>query len=392
MIMKYLLCDPRDVRDNLLPLTYTRPVSDLRVGIDTIAQKWQSLLPGQYFYKTIDYLQKKYQSGALKATDPGVVMIRANIIPTAELVEKVKNLQPGQEINSPSQVVVAQRGGSSDAGSLSLDTEPPAVENVTDIFMLNAEVMAMDFQRLTAGSDAAPVSDTVTVIGPREKLFISRDAHFVEGCTINTLAGPVYIGPGAEVMEGACLRGPVAVCEGAIVNMGTKIYGATTVGPHSKVGGELNNVVIWGYSNKAHDGFLGNAVIGQWCNIGAGATASNLKNDYTEIKLWNYPKRRFVRTGLQFCGAIMGDHTKLGVNTMLNTATVLGVGVNIHGSGFPRPFLASFCEGSPAGYTDVPMAKFFATARTVMARRGIELSDIDVEILQTIRNLAESYR
>ena len=204
--------------------------------------------------------------------------------------------------------------------------------------------------------------------------------------------GPIYIGKDATIMEGSCIRAPFAACEHSQVNMGAKIYGATTLGPYCKVGGELNNVVMIGYSNKAHDGFLGNAVIGEWCNIGGGTTASNLKNDYTEIKLWNYPAHRFLKTGLQFCGLIMGDHSKAGINCMFNTATVIGVGVNIHGAGFPRNFVASFSEGSTAGFSDVSMTKFFDTARRVMARRHVELSDIDKEIFMAVQAIAEGYK
>lgn len=200
------------------------------------------------------------------------------------------------------------------------------------------------------------------------------------------------MGPEAEIMEGSCLRGPVALCRHSTVNMGTKIYGSTTIGPFCKVGGELNNVVMQGYSNKAHDGFLGNAVIGEWCNLGAGCVASNLKNDYTPIKLWNYPAHRFLPTGLQFCGLIMGDHSKAGINTMFNTATVVGVGVNIHGSGFPRNFVASFQEGGAAGFSEVSMTKFFAIARRVMARRGRELGEADERMFYAIREAAESYK
>lgn len=193
-------------------------------------------------------------------------------------------------------------------------------------------------------------------------------------------------------MEGSCIRAPFAACEHSVVNMGCKIYGATTLGPYCKVGGELNNVVMLGYSNKAHDGFLGNAVIGEWCNLGAGCSASNLKNDYTEIKLWNYPAHRFLRTGLQFCGLIMGDHSKAGVNSIFNTATVIGVGVNIHGTGFPRNFVPSFSEGSSAGFVDVSLTKFFAIAERAMARRNVTLTDADKEIFQNIFSFADNYK
>lgn len=387
--MNIILADPRDVRDNLLPLTYTRPISEIRVGITTLAEKWSRFIPGEYYYQTTEYLSTKYRSYE-GAVDAGVLYVRSNVVADCRLAEAVKALAPGQALFDANHVMIAQRGGAGEVASMNLDYSPLQVTELYDIFMINGRVLEQDFEEL--GQAGVPLSTTVTVIGPRESVYVDPRAVFVEGCVLNTLDGPIYIGPGAQVMEGSCLRGPVAVCEGSTVNMGAKIYGATTIGPHSKVGGELNNVVIFGYSNKAHDGFLGNAVVGEWCNIGAGATASNLKNDYTEIKLWNYPKRRFVRTGLQFCGAIIGDHSKIGINAMLNTATVLGVGVNIHGAGYPRPFLASFSEGSTAGFNDVVMSKFFDTATKVMARRGIELTDVDRGILAKVRELAEAYR
>ncbi len=393
MATNIILVDPRDTHDNLLPLTYTRPVSDLRVGIFTIDQRWRMACPNANFYwQTVDYLRPKYPACPDNIDNSEVVYVRGDIIPTAELVRVTLNLQPGQAVFGEDSAPIAWRGGTSNAPSIQLEGRTRCISFLYDIFGLNGEVLREDFETITAGRTSAPLSDTVTVIGRREDVFVEDDAEFVEGCTLNTMHGPIYIGHGATVMEGSCLRGPVAVCDNAVVNMGARVYGDTTIGPWCKVGGELNNVVMHSYSNKAHDGFLGNAVIGQWCNIGGGCSASNLKNDYTEIKLWNYPRRRFLRTGLQFCGVIMADFCKAGVNTMLNTATVLGVGVNIHGSGFPRPFLASFLEGSPQGYTEVPMQRFFDTASKMMARRGIELTQIDIDILNSVRQIAENYR
>jgi UDP-N-acetylglucosamine diphosphorylase/glucosamine-1-phosphate N-acetyltransferase len=383
--MNIVLFDPETVRGNLLPLTYTRPVSHLRVGIDTIAQKWQAMLSGSYFYDTVDYLRTKF----VPCTDKVDLRIAGNVVPNVALVSAIANLVDGEALYA-NDTLIAVRGN--EAKRVQYVGEALSINMLYDIFLLNDQVLRADFDRLTADAPRREPSDTVTVIGDRSQLFIHSEASAVEGCVINVAKGPVYIGPGAEVMEGVCMRGPIALCEHSTINMGAKIYGATTIGPWSKVGGEVNNAVILGYSNKAHDGFLGNAVIGEWCNLGAGCVASNLKNDYTEIKLWNYPAHRFLRTGLQFCGLIMGDHSKAGINTMLNTATVLGVGVNIHGSGFPRPFLASFSEGSTAGFNDVPMRKFFETARKVMARRGIELTDVDEDILNRVREIAEQYR
>lgn len=347
-LKNYVLVDDENVRANLLPMTYCRPVSGLRIGITTIKEKWERRLGQSCACKTVDYLSEKYPCEINEYTE----CLPSNVVP--------------------------------DVGE---------VNHLYDIFLLNAKAIDVDFEQITGGRASQLLSTTCTVIGDPSKIFLEEGA-VVEGAVLNTKGGCIYVGKDAEVMEGACLRGPIAVCEHAVVNMGAKIYGGTTIGPWCKVGGELNNVVMQAYSNKAHDGFLGNAVIGEWCNLGAGCVASNLKNDYTEIKLWNYPAQRFLRTGLQFCGVIMGDHTKCGINSMLNTATVLGVGVNIHGTGFPRPFVASFCEtgGGASGYTDVSMTKFFDIASRMMARRHIELTDADKRMFYAIREIAENYR
>ncbi|MDE7472264.1 MAG: GlmU family protein [Muribaculaceae bacterium] len=355
-----VLRDPEGARENLLPLSFTRPLSELRLGILTLREKWQMLLPGNYSWETAGYLTPKFG----RAAAPAKYIIDSDIIPTRTYVDAL------------------ERG---------IDMEPERIVNLYDIFMKNGEAIEADFMLVTKGRLSVPLSESNTVIGDPSLIFLEPGTR-VEGAFLNTTHGPIYIGKDAEVMEGSCLRGPVALCEHSVVNMGTKIYGATTIGPWCKVGGELNNVVMIGYSNKAHDGFLGNAVIGEWCNLGAGCVASNLKNDYTEIKLWNYPAHRFLKTGLQFCGLIMGDHSKAGINTMFNTATVVGVGVNIHGSGFPRNFVASFSEGGASGFSDVSLNKFFDIARRVMARRGKELSEADCQIFRHIYDYADRFK
>ena len=383
--MEIIFFDTPEVRGNLLPLTYTRPVAEIRVGIFTMRRRWMTYIDADYSWDTVDYLRVKYPM----SDNPDAVRVASNVVVTSRLANVVRRLQPGEAVYHDGELV-AVRGEE----KTRIEYEEPlvSIKMIYDIFLKNDEVLRSDFKLMNRWRTKRQPSSSVTIIGNPDDLFIDAEAGDVEGCTINVAKGPVYIGPWSEVMEGVCMRGPVAICNSSVVNMGAKIYGATTIGPHCKVGGELNNVVMFSYSNKAHDGFLGNAVIGQWCNIGAGCVASNLKNDYTEIKLWNYPARRFLKTGLQFCGLIMGDHSKAGVNTMLNTATMLGVGVSIHGSGFPRPFLASFSEGSTLGFTDVNMNKFFETARVVMARRNVELSDVDVAILKRVREIAENYR
>ncbi len=395
-----IIFDDPAMHMNLLPITYTRPISYIRVGITTIYEKWQYFIPDAGFSTLVDsYLMKKFPT---TITDENY-FIAGHIYPCDALVEAIFQLDKGAALLSPGEQLIAFRGSMEDfdrkkfASTVKYAEEPKQLHWLYDIFLHNDEQLNLDFRRLTAGRKSQSLSPTNRLIGDHEfddgssKYFIEEGAS-IEGAIINVANGPIYIGRDATIMEGACIRAPFAACEHSQVNMGAKIYGATTLGPYCKVGGELNNVVMIGYSNKAHDGFLGNAVIGEWCNLGGGTTASNLKNDYTEIKLWNYPAHRFLKTGLQFCGLIMGDHSKAGINCMFNTATVIGVGVNIHGAGFPRNFVASFSEGSTAGFTDVSMTKFFDTAKRVMARRNVELSDIDKEIFYSIQSIADSYK
>ncbi len=384
-----VLKDDESVRANLLPLTFTRPISLIRQGIMTIKEKWEFLLPGNYFYETADYLECKYKKPE-RPTDNDII-IASHIIPDERLVARIKALTPGQRLVSNGEEIARMGHEATETIELGPDETPLSIHHPYDIFKSNDIAIERDFALITKGRKSCKISESNTIIGDASKIFVEEGAT-VEGAIINAAKGHIYIGKGAEIMEGSCIRGALALLDGAIINMGSKIYGATTIGPHCKVGGELNNVVMIGYSNKAHDGFLGNAVIGEWCNLGAGCVASNLKNDYTEIKLWNYPSRRFLKTGLQFCGLIMGDHSKAGINTMFNTATVLGVGVNIHGSGFPRNFVASFTEGSPAGFSDVPLHKFFDIARRVMARRDVDLTEQDIEIYTKLYEITETYK
>lgn len=394
-----ILFDLPAVRENLLPLSYTRPIADFLVGITTLRKKWESFLAGEFSYSTVGYLSEKYP---MKAAEENL-FIASNIIATEQLARRLDSLEPGEVLMADTmagqRVLVGFKGGAnrldevihSMPAGIVYEEKVDAINYVYDIFLLNGRQIEADFDVLTAGREGQSIPRSNTVIGDPERIYIESGA-IVEGVVLNASHGPIYVGRHVEIMEGSCLRGPIALGEHSTVNMGTRIYPGTSLGPWSKVGGELNNVVIFGFTNKAHDGFLGNAVIGEWCNLGAGCVASNLKNDYTEIKLWNYPSHRFLRTGLQFCGLIMADHSKAGINTMFNTATVVGVGVNIHGSGFPRNFIASFSEGGPSGFTDLPMEKFFDIAKRMMARRGRSLSEADNRIFHAIRELAENYK
>lgn len=393
-----ILFDINQQHLELLPLAFTRPIADIRIGILTIREKWERMLPGNYSYLTPDYMAGKYPA---HFTDDNL-FIAGHLIPDEELARQVNILNPGEALIDQ-QTVIAFRGSEADfrenryAHTLESSRKLRYIQHLYDIFLLNGECLEADFKLITRGRTSQPLSPSNRIIGDpcfadgTSKIFVEPGAK-AECAIFNVTNGPIYLGADSEVMEGSCIRAPFAACEHAYVNMGTKIYGATTLGPYCKVGGELNNVVMFGFSNKAHDGFLGNAVIGEWCNLGAGAVASNLKNDYSEIKLWNYPTRRFLPTHLQFCGLIMSDHSKAGINTMFNTATVIGVGVNIHGAGFPRNFVASFSEGGTAGFTDVQLPKFYAIAEKMMARRGRLLTEADKTIFEAIYNQAEQLK
>lgn len=394
------LVDAPDSHENLLPLSFTRPVADFRIGISTIREKWEQHIPGIYNYLPVDYLREKF--GDVSNPDAEAIFITGALIPDKEVADAILSMQPGEAL-CKNDTLLAFRGILShlinkEYKTLEYPGQPRIIKYVFDIFRLNPEMIAEDFHRLTAGRKSQPLSDSNRVIGDftdsegRQMLFIEEGAS-IEGATINLRKGPVYIGRNAEIMEGSCVRGPLALCEKAKIRMGSKIYGGSTFGPYCKVGGEIDNAVFFGFSNKAHDGYLGNAVIGEWCNIGAGVNASNLKNDYSKIRVWNYKSQTFMRTDLQFCGPIIGDHTKIGVNCMLNTATVLGVGVNIHGSGFPRVFVPSFSEGSPVtGFTNVSMKKFHDIAERVMSRRDLRLTDIDNRIYEKVYEIASRFK
>lgn len=403
--MKIYLFDTIEAHTNLLPLSFTRPLADFRCGILTIREKWEKRISGEYGYYPVDYLREKFGT----VSDPGeeALYIAGNLLPDEDLLERVNNLPSGEKIIIEGKIVVFK--GSLNSLEAQLDetshhekgkggapfNPDNIIKYVFDIFLKNGDQIKKDYVLITKGRKSAPLPECVRMVknstfslGKDDEqypdVFIEEGA-VVECATINTVKGPVYIGKDAVLMEEACVRGPFALCEESEVRMGAKIYESTTIGPHCKVGGEINNTVFFGYSNRAHEGYLGNAVIGEWCNIGAGTNASNLKNDYSKIRLWNYATRSFMRTDLQFCGLIMGDHSKIGVNCMINTATVIGVGVNIHGAGFPRTFVPCFCEGSPvSGFSQVSLQKFIEIAQRVMARRNHELGDADETIYRHI--------
>lgn len=388
--MNYILFD--DSREKMLPLTFTRPVCDLRIGILTIREKWENYLKTSTSTITEGYLRDKFPL----VSNAKNVLINGSICPNEVLISEIMALQNGGRLISNGKLLATRIDGAvsffrkETEGGKEFRGEILSVEYPWDIFSKNGDAIKSDFELLTAGRTSATLSESNTVIG-NGQLFLEEGAT-AEASIFNTSSGPIYLGKNTEVMEGAIIRGPFALCEGSQVKMGTKIYGPTTVGPQSRVGGEVNNSVIIGYSNKGHDGFLGNSVLGEWCNLGADTNNSNLKNNYDEVRVWSYETQRFAKTGLQFCGLIMGDHSKSGINTMFNTGTVVGVSSNVFGSGFPRTFIPSFQWGGAGGFTEYNKEKAFATAERVMQRRGKEFDEIEKAILSSVFELTKSFR
>jgi UDP-N-acetylglucosamine diphosphorylase/glucosamine-1-phosphate N-acetyltransferase len=389
--MNYILFDGPS-RNNLLPFTYTRPVADIRIGILTIREKWEAFLGFTTTTITEDYLSEKYPMVEMEEN----IMINSSYLPNYEIIELVKGLEENQAIFKEEDVIAfytkdTQENIDFDAyEAIEFNDEIIKIENTWDIFAKNGDALQEDFEIITKDRKSQAIPTSVNVIDSKN-VFIEEGAK-LEFATLNASTGPIYIGKDTLIMEGSVIRGPFALCEGAIVKMGSKIYGPTTAGPHCRLGGEVNNSVLFAYSNKGHEGFLGNSVLGEWCNIGADTNTSNLKNNYAEVRLWDYNTEGFARTGLQFCGLMMGDHSKCGINTMFNTGTVVGVSANIYGSGYPRNFIPSFSWGGNSGFTTYLSKKAYEVAKVVMDRRGVEFTKQDEAILNHVFEETKKFR
>lgn len=387
-----------EIREKLLPLTFTRPVCELRIGILTIKEKWEKWMNAPVWYITQDYLAGKYPI----EYDQENYLINGAVLPSSQLCRLLEQMENGEAFLEGDELVAAKLEGEQmeqliqdeDFGELKgfdlEDTEYMKINHLWDLFKLNDQALRDDFELLTKGRQSQPISATNRCLG-EENIFLEEGAK-VECATLNATTGPIYVGKNAEIMEGSIVRGGLAMGEHSILKLGAKIYGATTLGPYCKLGGEVNNSILIGYSNKGHDGFLGNSVLGEWCNIGADSNNSNLKNNYDQVKLWNYTKEGFERTGEQFCGLFMGDHSKCGINTMFNTGTVVGVCANVFGSGFPRNFIPSFAWGGQSGFQTYKTDKAFETVERVMARRKKTFDIEDRLILLRIFEDTAKYR
>lgn len=375
--MNIILFDDPAIRVNLLPFTYTRPVSKIRVGILTIDEKWQRWLKSTPSFQTESYLQKKFK---LVSSDDNL-LINGALCPDEKLVGTINQLSVGHYLIKDNILLAARKpsGEMNDTNTIQYTERITLIDKPWKIFSENASQIKIDFALVTAGRKSAGIQDKHTVVYGEQNLFV-EEGVYVRAAIINAESGPIYLGKDSIVQEGAMIRGSFALCEGAHINMGAKIRGDSTVGPFSKVGGEISSSVIFGYSNKAHDGFMGCSVMGEWCNLGADTNTSNLKNNYDAVKLWSHSKKEVVNTGLQFCGLMMGDHSKCGINTMFNTGTVVDVSANIFGGGFPSNYVPSFSWGGNSLVT-YQLDKALATASKAMERRNLPLDTIEKEIL-----------
>jgi UDP-N-acetylglucosamine diphosphorylase/glucosamine-1-phosphate N-acetyltransferase len=388
--MNLVLFDDPNFRINLLPFTFTRPVADIRIGIITIREKWEHHFGNKSSSLTETYLQAKYP--ALTTTDN--LVVNGALCPDENVVSAIKQLTIGQSLVSGN-VVLAARTTTLDLSSptqkINYTHTFTLIDQPWKIFQHNAAELKKDFSLITKGRKSFGIQDKHTIVYGAENIFVEEGAD-IKAAVLNAESGPIYIGKNAVVQEGSLIKGSFALCEGSTVNMGAKMRGDSTIGPHCKVGGEISNSVLFGFSNKGHDGFLGNSVLGEWCNLGADTNTSNLKNNYDQVKLWSYAKRGFVNTGQQFCGLMMGDHSKCGINTMFNTGTVVGVSANIFGDGYPRNFVPSFSWGGASGFIPYQLNKAYETAERVMGRRHIALTQFDKDILKHIFDSTEELK
>ena len=376
--MNIILFDDPSLRTALLPFTFTRPVSAIRVGILTIAEKWEKRLGTEVSFKTEDYLQKKFP--IVSTLDN--LLINGAVCPDDLLIDSVRALPDGYYlVRGP--LLLAARNPDDEMTTLNtIEYENPftIIDHPWKIFRENADQLKRDFKLITHGRKSAPITDKYTAVYGENNIFLEEGATIL-AAVLNAESGPIYLGKNSVVQEGVVIRGSFALCENAQINMGAKIRGDTTVGPYSKIGGEVSNSVIFGNSNKSHDGYLGNSVLGEWCNLGAGTNSSNLKNNYDSVKLWSHAERHLKNTGLQFCGLMMGDHSKCGIGTCFNTGTVVDVCVNIFGGGLPPTYIPSFAWGGANGFTVYRIEKALETINKVMSRRNADFSEDDKDIL-----------
>lgn len=387
--MNPILFDDPIIRINLLPFTYTRPIGKIRVGILTIDEKWEKWLGSKPSFQTAGYLEKKFPK---KNTDTNLLLNGA-VCPDQKLVDTIKAMPSGYFLVQNQLLIAAKspQGDMNNGNTIQYDGSLTVIDRPWKIFRENAAQIKLDYALITNGRTSAGIQDRHTIVYGEENIFVEEGVT-IKAAIINAENGPIYLGKNSVIQEGAMIRGSFALGEGGHVNMGAKIRGDTTVGPYSKVGGEVSNSVIFGYSNKAHDGFLGCSVIGEWCNLGADSNTSNLKNTFDDVKLWSHAENAFINTGLQFCGLMMGDHSKCSINTMFNTGTVIDISSNVFGVGFPRNYIPSFSWGGAGGIATYQIEKAFETAKKAMERREVAFDETEKNILEHIFHMTALHR
>ena len=361
------------------PLSLTRPIGDIRVGLFTNLERWSILLPDDH----IGFQSESYLRDEFEELNDGKI-VNACIIPNEDFVASIVYLEDNCRLMLGNNTMAISGNGKN---VINYKGEMPIlINNRWELLSVNAAAISNDIDLIKESISYQKIPKDVIVIGPKDSIYLEEGA-ILSACTLNSKEGPIYISKGAEVMEGALIRGPFALCENAVVKMGAKIYGASTIGPFCKVGGELSNVIFQSYSNKGHDGFLGNSYIGEWCNLGADTNVSNLKNNYDSVRSYCYEKKEEVNTGLQFLGLFMGDHSKTGINSMFNTGAVVGVSCNLYGAGFFPKHTLSFSWGEPNALEPFRIEKSLEYANKMMERRSEKLSAEEENILVHLKDV-----
>lgn len=388
--MNIILFDNPVFREKLKPLTLTRPVGNLRVGIHTINKKWEAYLPiANVSYLTEAYLDHKYVADYHETN----IYIDASYLPDEAFVGIIEKVSINEGLYYQNSLIAFKTSHKLNFGFEYLPEKCAeykdnidVINSLPSLFLNNAHQIKLDFEKIVKGRKSAEITDPFTAVYSPENIFIEEGVS-IKAAILNAENGPIYIGKNSIIQEGSLLIGPVAIGENSMVAFGAKIRPNTTLGPVCRVGGEVGNSIFHAFTNKAHDGFLGNSYIGEWCNLGANTNNSNLKNDYKSVKLYDYSVDDLVDSGEIFCGTFMGDYSKAGISTMFNTGTVVGVSVNVYGAGFQEKFIDSFTWGGKTeGYVKYRFEKALEVINDTMSRRNLHLTDEDERILKHISN------
>lgn len=387
----FILFDEPLARLKLWPLTATRPIAKFRVGIDTLAEKWEFHLKQKPSFLTQKYLAKKFEV----VYGPINIYVNSSYVANENLAKHILDLKLNEALFEGENLVALHAEQQYDY-PLNIDftninkkiisTNSIAIGQLSDLFIYNGKLLEADFQRFTISNTTQKVTDPFTVLYNEAQIFIGKNVN-IKSAILDASLGPIYIDDNATIEIGALIQGPVYLGKNSIISLGAKIRHNTTIGPYCKVGGEISKSIIFGYSNKSHDGFMGCSVLGEWCNWGAGTNNSNLKNDYSQVSMFDYSAKKLMPTGQLFAGTIMGDYSKTAIGTQFNTGTVVGISANIFQTGFPAKYLPNFIwGGSEKDSEKYRLAKALEVIKATMARRNVETTVAEIEILNYLFN------